>query len=169
MASQRAIPVVIGVGDINNKSTKLEDAIEPMKLMLQAIELAINDTQLSPSAQQDLQSKIDSIDCVATWTMPYPDLPGLLAKNLGINPKHKLLSAHHGDSPAMMFDDAARRISLGESRIAVVTGGEALASCLSFLQSLIDLTARLNSNCSGCICSSKETTTSRVDETRPER
>lgn len=129
MAGGRRVPVVIGVGDIKNRSQKVEDAIEPMQLMLQAIRSSIKDTNLPPAAAEQLQASIDSVSVVATWTWNYPDLPGLLAEKLGVEPKYKALSHHGGDSPAKFFDEAARRISFGEAKVAVVTGGEALASC----------------------------------------
>ena len=129
MADKRAIPVVVGVGDIKNPSTKPEDAIEPMHLMLQAIGLAIEDTALPATAAAKLQSNIDSLDVVRTWTWPYPDLPGLLAQNLGIKPPRKFCSEHGGNQPAKLLDEAARRISLREGKVALITGGEALASC----------------------------------------
>src|ERR1700710_1181560 len=126
MAGKRWTPIIVGVGDVKKRSQKLEDALEPMELMLQAILLAIKDTNLPPSAAQELQSKIDSIDVVATWTWPYPDLPGLLAQKLSDVPQHKLYSEHGGNQPAKLLDGAARRISTGESKVAVITGGEAL-------------------------------------------
>lgn len=132
MSGKKFTPVVIGVGDIRNKSTKVEDALEPMQLMLQATLNALKDTNLSSSSVQKLQSSIDSVSVVKTWTWNYPDLPGLLAEKLGVKPGYKVLSDHGGDSPAKLFDEAARRISLGESKVAVVTGGEALASCMGF-------------------------------------
>ena len=130
MSSGRAVPIVVGVGEIKNASKRLEDAAEPAELMLRAIQSAIDDCSTTSSADATrLQSRIDSIDVVATWTWSYPDLPGLLAKKLDVKPRHKRLSAHGGNSPGAMFDDAARRISMRESEVAVVTGGEALASC----------------------------------------
>jgi acetyl-CoA acetyltransferase len=128
-ASGRPTPVVVGVGDIKNRSQKVEDAIEPMQLMVQAILKAIQDTNLSSSAAKELQSKIDSVGVVNTWTWVYSDLPGLISEKLGVKPKYKVLSHHGGDSPAKLFDEAARRISFGQSKVMVVTGGEALASC----------------------------------------
>lgn len=128
MAGRTMTPVVVGVADVKNKSHKIEDAIEPMELMLGAILFAIKDTNISPSAATELQSNIDSVDVVATWTWPYPDLPGLLADKLGVKPRHKFYSVHGGNQPAKLFDEAARRVSVGESKVAVVTGGEALAS-----------------------------------------
>jgi acetyl-CoA acetyltransferase len=122
------IPIVVGVGDIKNRSQKVEDAIEPVQLMLRATFKALKDANLSSAAADRLQSNIDSVGVVNTWTWNYPDLPGLLSKKLGVQPRYKTLSHHGGDSPAKLFDDAARRIALGESKVAIVTGGEALAS-----------------------------------------
>lgn len=128
MDSQRRIPVVIGVGDIKNSSKKIEDAAEPLELILQAVQRALNDSGVSDRVSTELQSSIDSVDVVKTWTWPYPDLPSLIADRLGIQPKHKFYSDNGGNSPAKLFDEAARRVSLGESKVALVAGGEALAS-----------------------------------------
>lgn len=130
MGQDRAVPVVVGVGEIKNASKRLEDAAEPAELMLRAIQAAIEDSSTSSSADaKRLRSSIDCINVVATWTWSYPDLPGLLAEKLDVKPRHKCLSPHGGNSPAVMLDDAARRISLRENDVAIVTGGESLASC----------------------------------------
>lgn len=123
-------PIVVGVSDVKNKSLQLKDAIEPMQLIIQAILLAIKDTGVEPPAAKDIQLNIDSIDVVATWTWPYTDLPGLLTEKLGIEPRHKFYSEHGGNQPVKLLDEAARRISLGKSNVAVVAGGEAMASCM---------------------------------------
>ncbi len=129
MPLKRAIPIVVGVGDIKNRSQEPEDAIEPMVLMLRAIQSALQDTNLSSSRLKQLHADIDHVGVVNTWTWSYADLPGLISERLGTKPKYKVLSHHGGDSPAKLFDEAARRISLGECKVAVITGGEALASC----------------------------------------
>jgi acetyl-CoA acetyltransferase len=128
MSGGNQIPIIVGVGDIKNKSVKLEDAFEPLELMLKSIRVAIEDAGTAESALKELQSSIDSIGIVATWTWPYSDLPGLLSEKLGVRPKHKHYTEHGGNQPAKLLDEAARRISLGESKVALVTGGEALAS-----------------------------------------
>ena len=122
-------PIIVGVGDVRTRSQKIEDAIEPMQLMLQATLNALKDINLSHSAEKQLQSSIDSVNVVATWTWPYADLPGLLYEKLGIQPLHKTYSEHGGHQPIKLIDEAARDVSLGKSKVAVVTGGEALASC----------------------------------------
>lgn len=130
------VPIIVGVGDVKNRSLAPEAAVEPMRLMLQAIHKAIEDTGLPTSATQSLQFEIDSIDVVRSWTWPYEDLPDLLASNLGAAVKHKFYSDHGGNQPGKLIDDTARRISQGEVKIAVVTGGEALASRMSLLKDM---------------------------------
>lgn len=147
------VPIVVGVGDIKNRSQKVEDAIEPMQLMLQATLKAIQDIGLSEEKAQTLQSAIDSVSVVATWTWNYHDLPGLLSENLGVKPGYKVLSGQSGNSPAKLFDESARRISLGESKVAVVTGGEALASCKSNDPCSSRSTVDTDVGNSKCLCS----------------
>ena len=130
---QPAVPIIIGVGDVVNRSRKVEDAIEPLELMIRAIDKALDDSGLSQSTKSSLQSQVDSLDVVRTWTWPYPDLPGLISKRIGAKPKRQHYTDHGGNQPAYLLDEAARRISKGESKIAVLTGGEALASCKSSL------------------------------------
>jgi acetyl-CoA acetyltransferase len=122
------VPIFVGVGDIINRNLAVHHAAEPAELMLDAISIALQDTGLSAEVVQGLKSKIDSIDVIRTWTWPYPDLPGLLAERLGSKPNHTYCSPHAGNQPAKLVDEAARRIAKGETKLAVVVGGEALAS-----------------------------------------
>lgn len=128
MITNPKTPVIIGVGDAKNKSPKVEDAIEPMQLMLHAIHCALEDCTTEHCIAEELKSSIDSVSVVATWTWPYADLPGLLTEKLGIQPRHRIYSEQGGNQPIKLVDEAARRISRGECKVAVVTGGEALAS-----------------------------------------
>lgn len=119
-------PVIVGVADVKNKTSDLHK--EPASLMLEAISQAIVD---SGGSGQEIRSQIDSIDVVRTWTWPYADLPGLLSERLGLSerPKWAEYTVHGGNQPARLVDEAAGRIARGETRVAIVTGGEALASC----------------------------------------
>jgi hypothetical protein len=129
MAHSSYIPVIVGVADIKNASLDVTDAAEPVELMLQAIVAAMKDACPTTPGQQTLRSSIDSISVVANWTWPYPNTPQLIRDRLGCCATHLLESEHGGHSPAQLFDEAARRITLGQSHVAIVTGGEALASC----------------------------------------
>ncbi|RMY54556.1 hypothetical protein D0865_04647 [Hortaea werneckii] len=131
MSAPPETPVIIGVGDVVNRSKKIEDAIEPLGLIVEAIQKALSDTSLNPTASSKLKNSIDSLDVVRSWTWPYPDLPGSIAERLGIDPKRRHYSEHGGNQPAYLLDEAARRVSKGENQVAVVTGGEALASLVA--------------------------------------
>ncbi|KAJ5135352.1 uncharacterized protein N7515_004630 [Penicillium bovifimosum] len=124
-------PVIVGVADIKNRSLAVEDAKEPATLMLEAIQAAINDACTSDETAQILRDHIDSLSVVQTWTWPYQNLPGLLSQWLGVNPKHQTCTEHGGNQPAKLLDEAALRITRGEATVAVITGGEALASLAS--------------------------------------
>ena len=127
-----AVPVIIGVADVVNRSTKVEDAREPLDLIVEAVQSSIKDSGVFSDQADKLRSSIDSIDVVASWTWPYPDLPGSLAKKLGIAVNHKHYTPHGGNQSGKIFDDAARRISQGKAKVAVCAGGEALASCTCY-------------------------------------
>ncbi len=123
------IPIIVGVGDFVNRSLAVSDAQEPLALILKAIEVALNDTELSGAKRRQFQSAIDSIDVVRTWTWPYDDLPGDIGRRLGVEARHSFYSDHGGNKPAKLLDETARRIAQGQTKVGIVTGGEALASC----------------------------------------
>ena len=112
-----------------NRSRKVEDAVEPLGLIIEAIHAAIKDSNTSEKLSSELKSSIDSISVVNTWTWSYKDLPTLVEQKLGTKAGYKALSGHSGNSPGLMLDESARRIARGESKVAVVVGAEALASC----------------------------------------
>lgn len=141
MVDLARIPIVVGVGDVVNHSTKLEDALEPLELIFRAIEEALQDINITDTGKSKFHQNIDSISIVRTWTWPYPDLPSLLSKKLNIHPKHSEYSDHGGNQPGRLFDEAARRISKGECQVAIVAGGEALASCKSTHNDLLRIWA----------------------------
>lgn len=117
-------PVIIGVGEIRQKDFTIENCYEPAELMLSAIRNASKDSTI------DSLSHIDSISVVPPWSWTYDNLPKLLAQRLGCQPSHLELANHGGNTPAMLCDSAAARISTGKAKMAVVTGGEALASSM---------------------------------------
>lgn len=144
--SSRKTPVIIGVGDIVNRSKKVQDAIEPVQLMISSIQEAIKDTGLHASSLSAFQASIDSIDVVKSWTWPC-NYPNLIAERLAFKPVHCELSEHGGNQPAKLVDEAARRISTGECKVAVVTGGEALASCMCCSTCKRNTQLMMDSNC----------------------
>ena len=96
--------------------------------MASAITEALKDTGVPSSKLESLKANIDSLSVVLSWTWPYPDLIASVAGSVGIEPKQRYLSPHGGNQSGKIFDEAARAIAMGKTTVAVLTGGEALAS-----------------------------------------
>src|SRR5258708_39459688 len=82
-------PVIIGVGQLRNRSAEERDAREPADLIAEAVELALADA----GASSAIRGKVDALDVVNVVSWPYADLPGLLSEWLGIAPYR------HGGEP----------------------------------------------------------------------
>ncbi|TGO13509.1 hypothetical protein BTUL_0068g00160 [Botrytis tulipae] len=136
-------PIIIGVGDVINRSLQVEDAIEPLGLMLQSLEKSFSDTGISHDQEKlgILKGSVDDVRVVRNWTWPYADvcqsvLDGILGKekrgNGDLGKKlYKEESEHGGNSPVKMLDEACQRVGRGESKVAIVVGGEALGSLIA--------------------------------------
>lgn len=115
-------PVIIGIGESRQKDFTIETCREPAELILSAIRDASQDSSINAV------EKVDSISVVPPWSWNYDDLPKLLAQRLDIQPSHLELASHGGNTPALLCDKAAARVASGDVKMAVVAGGEALAS-----------------------------------------
>ncbi|KAF4975667.1 hypothetical protein FZEAL_7557 [Fusarium zealandicum] len=122
MALSPLTPIIVGIGEVRQKEFTLENTLEPAELILSAIREASKDSSA------DIIEHIDSLSVVPPWSWNYSDLPGLLAEKLGIEPSHRILASHGGNTPALLCDESAARVAAGDAKVAVVAGGEALAS-----------------------------------------
>lgn len=122
------VPVIIGIGEVKNSSRQKEDAIEPLDLMLNAINISAHDA--SSSFPEKLIACVDSVGVVASSTWRYKDLPGLVSEKLGIRPSHRAYSALAGSSSVELIDNTARLVAKGEAEVGIIVGGEAMASCM---------------------------------------
>ncbi len=116
-------PVIVGVGQLTNHIKSLDDAIAPVEMMRR---VSISATEDAGSG--DLLKKVDSLQVVNILSWQYPDAPGLLAEKLGIAPKHQLYSAVGGNSPQWLVNQASEAIVNGGFKLALLVGGEAMAS-----------------------------------------
>ena len=111
------VPVIAGVGQINDR----EDRLDPAALMIAALRRAEAD------AGAKLVAAADSLSVVAQIAWPdLGDLSGRVAEAVGMTGSMRQSKLPHGDTPVRYLNDAADAIQRGECRIALVTGGEAL-------------------------------------------
>ena len=118
MADENKIPVIIGVGQVNDRAC----VHDSLGLMVQALEKADADGGGGWIAQ------LDSIAVVAQLSFKeLGDCSRLLADHFGVAPSRVEQTPHPtGESPTQLLNDAANRIGAGEISVAAIVGGEAL-------------------------------------------
>ncbi len=126
-------PVIVGVGEITQRTKDPLQALEPLALMEAAIHAAADD------AGCELLPDLDSLDVVAEYSWPYLDAPGQLSKRLGILPSRQVYGVVGGESPVRYIHEAALRIWRGESSVALVVGAEASYSATAAFKQGVQL------------------------------
>lgn len=112
------IPVIIGVGQINDRDERLNS----IELMAAALRNADTD------GGGGWLPRADALDVVAQLSFPeFADASAPLAQILNIAPRHCAQTRYPmGDSPVSLLNQAANRIGAAEAEICLVAGGEAL-------------------------------------------
>src|SRR6202049_1264829 len=116
------IPVIVGVGEITDRTTDVAEGLEPLTLLEQALKRAETDSG------GKLLGEIASLDIVNFLSWRYRDPEKQLAMRLGIQPNHAYYGPVGGESPIRYLHEAAKRIARGECSIAAVCGAEAQSS-----------------------------------------
>ena len=116
------IPVIVGVGQINDRPDDPKEGMDSGELMIAALKAADAD------AGGDWLVDTDSLAIVSQLSFPQLNpLTDAVAESCGMTPEHKFQTAlPNGDSPILLLNRAANRIGAGDGRIACVVGGEAL-------------------------------------------
>jgi acetyl-CoA C-acetyltransferase len=76
----------------------------------------------------DVLAHIDSLQVVYCQTWPYDDPVGRLATALGASPRHRVYSGIGGTTPQLLLNQTAEAMLRGELDLALIVGGEALAT-----------------------------------------
>jgi len=111
--------VIIGVGQYLNRSESLDDALEPVALMEQAVLAACTDAKL------DGPPAADAVRVVGQLSWRYGNVPRFLAGRLGLEPRRLDYTTMGGNSPQSLVNLTAMQIQAGEIDLAILAGGEA--------------------------------------------
>src|SRR5258705_2661219 len=117
--SEDRIPVIVGVGEITDRTQDIADGIEPLALLEAALKRAEADSG------GELLGDIGSLDVVNFLSWRSRDPEKLLAGRLGITPRHAYYGPVGGESPIRYLHQAAQPIARGECGVAAVCGAEA--------------------------------------------
>lgn len=137
MLDKTRIPVIVGSGQVTDTTSPPDLARSPLKLMLDAAQLAAADSGVGDALLRELDS-ITVIrlfaDTLPRFASPFGKLvnaPWSLAQLLRAAPSDLVYPPHGGDSPQVMLARACERIAQGLSQSALVVGGEALRTELA--------------------------------------
>lgn len=111
-------PVLIGTGQVLQRAEGLDDARDPVALMVEAITLAASDAGLSSVPNPD------AIRVVSLLSWKYGNPAQFIAEDLGLTPRELGLSAMGGNTPQTLVNAASRQILAGEIDLIILTGGE---------------------------------------------
>lgn len=122
MRDPETVPVIVGVGQINDRPANPDDGLDSGGLMVEALRRADAD------AGGGLLADIDWLGVVSQLSFPQLNpLTGVVAEAIGAEPSFARQTATpSGDSPILLLNEAANAIARGEAKLAGVTGGEAL-------------------------------------------
>jgi acetyl-CoA C-acetyltransferase len=118
------IPVIIGVGQVNDRDEpdKPSLGLDSLGLMEAALRLADSNAGGGWLPRLDSLGVVDQISCPELGDVSAP-----LAARVGAAPRICYKSGYaSGDSPLLLLNEAANRIGAGEIKVAAVVGGEAL-------------------------------------------
>ncbi len=121
---QNPVPVIVGVGQLNDRDElgRAAAGLDSLDLMEAALRAADSD------AGGGWLTRLDSLGVVDQISFPeLGDVSAPLAARVGAVPRICYKSGYaSGDSPLLLLNEAANRIGAGEIRVAAVAGGEAL-------------------------------------------
>ena len=115
-----AAPCIIGVA---RRTWRQQPAPEPLALWEEMARAAADDAG-APGAL----AALESLQVVYCQSWEYDDPCGRLATRLGAEPSHRVYSGIGGSVPVRLVGDAAAAMGRGELDLALVVGGESLAT-----------------------------------------
>lgn len=131
-------PVIVGVGEINDRPVDPSLGMEPLSLMGVALRRAASDA-VGYARISELLSLIDSLDVVNFVSWRYDDPARQLCRQVGIEPRRAKYGALGGESPVRLLHEAALGIARGEYSACAVVGAEARNSVVKARKQGIEL------------------------------
>ena len=116
-------PVIIGVGQCVHRPADPAEIKRPLDLVEKAIFRAERD-----SCVRSLIQKVDTLCLVNMFSQPYDDTLSRLSSRIGASPGHKAYTWIGATAPQWFVNQSAERLFEGQTRLALICGGEAFYS-----------------------------------------
>jgi len=115
------LPVLVGVGQVNQRVDRGETPLEPVDLMAEALRKAASDT----GARSSVLAEADSVRVILELSWRYRDPGALVAERLGAEPRETACTVMGGNYVQTLVNLTAREIRDGRNDLVLLTGGEA--------------------------------------------
>jgi acetyl-CoA C-acetyltransferase len=122
-------PVIIGGGQVNQRTADGDPAREPVDLIVEAARLASTDAGL---ASGQLLETVDAIRIVSLLSWRYRDPGALVAERIGASPKQTAVTTPGGNTPQSLVNRTALDIAAGRNDVVLIGGAEAWRTRMSF-------------------------------------
>lgn len=113
-------PVIVGVGQAQQRLVDPTAALEPVDLMVEAARAAFADAGAALT--------VDTVACVESMSRRYPDPAAHLARRLGIEPRTTIHTTTGGNTPQMLVNRLGAAIRRGEHDVILLGGVECMYS-----------------------------------------
>lgn len=112
-------PVIVGVGQVEQRTDDVHQALSPDALLTRAA-LAARDDSGAPR----LLDMVDTVAVIKILSWRYQDPAALVAANLGIEPRRTLVTDDGGNYPQTLLNRACREILSGAADAVLIGGAE---------------------------------------------
>src|SRR3954469_14932485 len=113
-------PVIVGVGQVQQRVADPASALEPIALLAEAARAADADA----AARQSLLTTVDTVAVPNILSWGYPDPGALLARLVGAKPRTTITTTVGGNSPQMLVNRLAPAIARGDHDVVLLGGTE---------------------------------------------
>ena len=141
MNAEDRLPIIVGVGQVVDHwdGGDLSLAPSPIGLIAESIKRAQADAGVA-----DLGDKLDTLAVVRAFTdsllTPFDpfgkakNFPAAVIDATGLQPKKTIYSTAGGEQPQSLVNELCEDIARGDIRLAMITGGEAVAALKTALK-----------------------------------
>ena len=146
MNREDSLPIIVGVGQVVDHwdGRDLDKSSSPISLITESIKRAQADAGVF-----DLVEKIDTLAVVRAYTdslrKPFDpfgkakNFPAAVIEAASLSPKRTIYSTAGGEQPQSLVNELSEDIARGDIRMAMITGGEALATLKTALKKQLAL------------------------------
>jgi acetyl-CoA C-acetyltransferase len=118
MPLDRRLPVIVGAGQVLQRAAGLDDAREPIDLIVDAIQEAAADARITSLAG------VESIRIQALLSWRYRDPGRLIAEALRLSPRETTYTGIGGNTVQQVINQTADEIQRGDLDFVIIGGGE---------------------------------------------